>query len=267
MPMPEPYVIHAVRYAHHPRKAAENFVTPGDLHDTPMPLDYFVWAVISKTRTFVVDTGFNAETATARGRQLLRCPSEGLAAIGVDATAVEDVIITHMHYDHVGNFDLFPRARFHLQDREMAFATGRPMTRPFFSMPYSVDDVVGMVREVYAGRVHFHDGDAELAPGLSVHHIGGHTDGLQAVRVWTERGWVVLASDASHLYANMESVNPFPIVYHVGDMIEGYRRLAELADGPDHVVPGHDPLVMERYPASAPELDGIAVRLDLAPGS
>lgn len=263
--MPNPYVIHAIKYAHHPRNAAENFVSPGDLHDTSMPLDYFVWAAISPERTFVIDTGFNAETAAARGRQMIRCPSEGLAAVGIDAKKVEDVIITHMHYDHVGNFDLFPAADFHLQDREMAFATGRPMTKPFFSAAYSVEDVVGMVREVYAGRVIFHDGDAELAPGLSVHHIGGHTDGLQAVRVWTERGWVVLASDASHLYANMELSNPFPIVYHVGDMIDGYRKLADLADSPDHIIPGHDPLVLERYPPSTPELAGIAVRLDLPP--
>jgi glyoxylase-like metal-dependent hydrolase (beta-lactamase superfamily II) len=261
----EPYVIHAVKYAHHPRTGGENFVQAGDLHDTPMPLDYFVWAAVSESHTFVIDTGFSAETAKARGRQLLRCPSEGLKLVGVDADLVEDVIITHMHYDHVGNFELFPRARFHLQDREMAFATGRHMAKPFFSHAFSVDDVVGMVRQVYGGRVKFHDGDAELAPGFSVHHIGGHTDGLMSVRVWTERGWVVLASDASHLYANMEALNPFPIVYNVGDMLDGYRRLNELAESPDHVVPGHDPLVMERYPASAPELEGIAVRLDLPP--
>ncbi len=261
----EPYVIHAVKYAHHPRTGAANFVDAGDLHDTPMPLDYFVWVAISKSHTFVIDTGFNAETAKARGRQLLRCPAEGLKLVGVDAAKVQDVIITHLHYDHVGNFELFPGARFHLQDREMAFATGRHMAQPFFSHAFSVDDVVGMVRQVYGGRVKFHDGDAELAPGFSVHHIGGHTDGLQSVRVWTERGWVVLASDASHLYANMERRSPFPIVFNAGDMLDGFRKLNELADGPDHVVPGHDPLVMDRYPASSPELEGIAVRLDLPP--
>jgi glyoxylase-like metal-dependent hydrolase (beta-lactamase superfamily II) len=85
------------------------------------------------------------------------------------------------------------------------------------------------------------------------------------VRVWTERGSVVLASDASHLYANMERRSPFPIVFNAGDMLDGFRKLRELADGPDHVVPGHDPLVMDRYPASSPELEGIAVRLDLPP--
>jgi len=72
----------------------------------------------------------------------------------------------------------------------------------------------------------------------------------------------VLASDASHFYANMDQTRPFPIVWSVADMVEGYRRLRELAESPAHIIPGHDPLVMERYPAPASGLDRIAVRLD-----
>jgi glyoxylase-like metal-dependent hydrolase (beta-lactamase superfamily II) len=167
-----------------------------------------------------------------------------------------------LHYDHIGNFDLFPAATFHLQDLEMRYATGRHMGERFFSGAYDVEDVAGMVRRVYAGRVRFHDGDAELAPGLSIHLIGGHTMGLQSVRVRTRRGWLVLASDASHFYANMEQVRPFPIVWSVADMVQGYRRLRELAESPEHIIPGHDPLVLERYPAPSPELRGIVARLD-----
>jgi glyoxylase-like metal-dependent hydrolase (beta-lactamase superfamily II) len=122
--------------------------------------------------------------------------------------------------------------------------------------------VVGMVRRVYENRVRFHDGDAEIAPGVSVHLIGGHTMGLQAVRVATRRGQVVLASDASHFYANMEQARPFPIVWSVADMVDGYRKLRSLAESAQHIIPGHDPLVLERYPAPSPELQGIAARLD-----
>jgi glyoxylase-like metal-dependent hydrolase (beta-lactamase superfamily II) len=192
-------------------------------------------------------------------------PVDGLRAIGIDAAAARDVIVTHLHYDHVGNFALFPTATFHLQDMEMSYATGRHMGEAPFRNAYEVEEVVGMVRQVYAGRVRFHDGDTELVPGLSLHRIGGHTLGLQVVRVWTRRGWVVLASDASHFYANLEQTRPFPIVFHIGDMVQGYRRLRELADSDRHIVPGHDPLVMARYPAAGPGLDGIAVRLDVDP--
>ena len=255
------YEVYAVKYAHHARRASENFIG-GDLHDAPMPLDYFVWLVRGHGREIVVDTGFSRALATKRGRQHLRCPSEGLRMLDCDVATVRDVVITHLHYDHVGNFELFPRATFHLQELEMRYATGRYMCQGCFSGAFEPEDVVGMVRRVYQGRVQFHDGDAELAPGLSLHLIGGHTMGLQVMRVETRRGPVVLASDASHLYANMEQGRPFPIVWSVADMVDGYRRLRALAESPAHVIPGHDPLVLQRYPAPAKALEGVIARLD-----
>jgi glyoxylase-like metal-dependent hydrolase (beta-lactamase superfamily II) len=255
------YEIYAIKYAHHMRRASENFIG-GDPHDGPMPLDYFVWLIRGGGRELVVDTGFSSATAMRRGRDHIRCPTEGLRTLGCDPSTVKDVVITHLHYDHVGNFDLFPSATFHLQDLEMNYATGRHMGEDRHRFAYDVEDVVGMVRRAYAGRVRFHEGDAELFPGISVHLIGGHTMGLQAVRVATRRGWVVLASDASHFYANMEQTRPFPIVFSVADMVAGYERLRSLAASPAHVIPGHDPLVMQRYPAPAKALEGIAVRLD-----
>jgi len=253
--------VYAIKYAHHERNASANFIG-GDPHDGPMPMDYFVWLVRGKDGDIVVDTGFNAAMATKRGRQLSLPVEQGLRLMGVEAAAVKDVVITHLHYDHVGNFDLFPQATFHLQDLEMRYATGRCMTVEAMRHPYEPEDVVGMVRRVYAGRVRFHDGDGEVAPGVTVHHVGGHTMGLQIVRVATRRGRVVLASDASHYYANMEQGRPFPIVYNVGDMVEGWRRAHALADSPAHVIPGHDPLVMQRYAAPSPALQGVVARLD-----
>lgn len=254
--------IYAVRYAHHERMARENFMV-GDPHeDSPMPLDYYVWGLVSENRVIVVDTGFDAPMAEKRRRTLLKSPGDGLRAVGIDPRSVQDVLITHMHYDHCGNHDLFPAARFHVQDREMKFATGRHMTYPAMRFPFDEDDVVEMVRRVFQGRVVFHDGDEEIAPGVSVHHVGGHTMGMQIVRVNTRRGVVVLASDASHLYANMERGVPYPIAYNVGEVLEGYRRAQALASSNDHIIPGHDPLVMTRYPAASPEVAGWVARLD-----
>ena len=257
----EPFEVYAIRYARVDRMASENFLG-GDPHEAGMPMDYFVWLARSESKTWVIDTGFNQQAANKRKREFLRSPAEGLKLLGVDAAQAEDVIITHMHYDHIGNFDLFPKAQFHLQDSEMDYATGRYMATPFFSHAFEVDEVVAMVRNVYKGRVSFYDGDVELAPNISLHHVGGHTKGLQVVRLWTRSGWLVLASDASHYAANMNEGRPFPIVVDVAQMIDGWDKIRTLVDDPSRIIPGHDPQVMNLFPAPAPELEGIAVRLD-----
>jgi glyoxylase-like metal-dependent hydrolase (beta-lactamase superfamily II) len=238
------FEVYAIRYAHHERKASENYIG-GDLHDGIEPLDYFVWAIKGADRAFVVDTGFDPAMAKKRGRTILRPVGEGLKAIGIDPDAVEHVIVTHLHYDHAGNYDLFPRARYHLQDVEMAFATGRHMCHAQMRVPFEEEDVVAMVRKVFAGRIEFHDGDDELASGLTLHRIGGHSMGLQSVRVRTRRGHVVLDN--------------------VADVIEGYRTLKRLASSAAHIVPGHDPKVLVCYPSARAETKDWIARLDADP--
>ncbi len=258
------YEIYAIKYARRDANRPVHFVG-GDPHDTPMPMDYFVWLVRNAERTIVIDTGFTQSMAEQRKREFIRTPADGLALMGVKAAEVKDVVITHLHYDHVGTFQDFPAAQFHLQDDEMSYATGRHMRHKQFNHGYEVEEVIGMVRLVYKDRVTFYKGDAELAPGISLHHIGGHTAGLQCVRVHTARGWVVVASDTSHYYEHFEKGRVFTTTFHLGDTLDGYARLHQLADSPKHIVPGHDPLVMQRYPAPSAELKDIVVRLDSVP--
>ena len=267
MGAPDEYALYAVRYAENPhRKPSHSFLrSAADPHDGPMPMDYFVWAAVGATRSFVIDMGFTEETARRRNHTFHRCPADGLRLIGVDPERVEDVIITHMHWDHVGNFDRFPRAQFHIQEAEMRYVTGREVYWKGFKAGVLAGDVCHLIRHLYADRVVFHDGDDDLAPGVSVHFVGGHTKGHQIVRIKTKRGWVVVASDSAHYYANMEMRNPFPAIYNVGENLQSFDTACTLADSPDHVIPGHDPLVMRRYPAPSVELQGIAVRLDTPP--
>lgn len=259
---PDTYEVYAIKYGTHPRKASENFLG-GDPHDGPMPIDFFVWAIVGEDRTFVVDTGFDRAMAKKRQRELHRTPAEGLKLIGIEADKVRDVIVTHMHYDHAGSLDDFPNARYHLQDREMVYCTGRSMCHATTRFPFEAEHVATMVHRIFEGRVEFHDGDDEVAPGVTLHRIGGHSPGLQAVRVRTRRGWVVLASDATHFYANMETNRPYPVVVNVAEMIEGFQTIKKLGSSINHIIPGHDPLVLSKYPTPTKGLEGIVARLDV----
>lgn len=257
------YKVYALRYAMREARRHEHFIG-GDPHDAPMPMDYFVWAMVNADRTIILDTGFTEAVAAKRKRQWLRCPVDSLALLGIDPDSVEDVVISHLHYDHVGTFHKFAKARFHLQEAEMHYACGHYMKHAKLRHSFEVEDVAGIIRMTYADRVEFHDGDAELAPGITLHAVGGHSAGLQCVRVETERGPVVLASDVSHFYENMETGRPFTTLFHLGAMLDGFDRLRALAPSARHIVPGHDPEVMRRYPA-VPGLDGIAVELHRDP--
>jgi len=257
------YEVFAIRYAHLERTARHNFLG-GDEHDGPMPLDYYVWALVGADRAVLVDTGFDEPTARRRGRQIVRPVADGLKAIGISPDRVEHIVISHMHYDHAGNHDLFPRARYHVQDAELAYCTGRCMGDPEVRAIFEAGDVCAMIDKIFAGRVEFHEGAAEIAPGIMLHKVGGHTQGMQIVRVATRRGWVVLGSDTAHFYRNLDEGRPFPILDNLAAYMEAQRTALQLASSRQHFIPGHDPLVLTLYPSARPGLEGV-VRLDVPP--
>lgn len=253
MPAPEPrediYEIWQLRYAHNDaRRSTDNFMTR-DPHDTPMPIDYHVWILRNAHRVILVDTGFTPRQADIRGRKLDFELLDGLARLGVDPDALEHVIVTHLHYDHAGNIGSFRKAHFHVQDAEVGYVTGRCMCDHHLRWPFDVEDVVALVRNTYADRVTFHDGEGHPFPGVSLHCLPGHSKGIQAVRVNTARGPVILASDVSHYYANFTRMAPFYITISVPETLESYRRLMDMAGGDiQRIIPGHDPKVKRLYP-------------------
>lgn len=259
------YQVYAIKYAEFiGRKRTDSFIFD-DAHDTPHHMDYFVWVIRGAEKTILVDTGFDAVEGNNRDRAILVEPAMAVAAIGIDPGSVDTAIITHLHYDHAGGLDQFPNATLHLQEAEMVYATGPCMCHAVLQKPFTADHVCQMVRRVYDGKVAYHDGDAEVAPGVTLHKVGGHSRGLQVVRVETEDGPLVLASDAAHFYENYEKRNPFPLVVDVEDMLKGYDTLTRLAGERRLIVPGHDPLVRARFP-SAFENSGVDVRrLDAGP--
>lgn len=252
--------VYAIKYAErNSRTRADSFLFDDD-HASPHDMDYFIWVLKSDDETILVDTGYDLGEAKRRSRPILRDPAQALQAIGVNCESIDTVIITHLHYDHAGGLDRFPNAKFHLQAAEMAFATGPCMCGEVLRMPFTVDHVCEMVRKVYSGRVIFYDGEGEVTSGVTVHCVGGHSRGLQVVRVKTESGYLCLASDASHYYENFLKQKPFPIVVDMENMIYGFEKIQSLASNSSLVIPGHDPLVTKSFPIMG--TSGFAWRLD-----
>jgi len=240
--------VYAIKYADRNARVRGDSFLFDPRHDVAHPMDYFMWLLRRGAETILVDTGYDMAEAERRARPIRQDPAEALAPLGVTPDSITKIIVTHLHYDHAGGMHLFPNATLHLQAAEMAYATGPCMCHDVMRMPYTADHLCAAIQRLYSGKVQFHDGDGQVAEGVTVHRIGGHSKGLQAVRVRTEAGWLCLASDAAHFYENVFGRKAFPIVVDLEDMLTGFETLEALASRRDLIVPGHDPKVFAHFP-------------------
>lgn len=255
------FEVYAIRFAEHPEAVRGSHFY--GYESDPLaghPTDYFVWLARSAEAVVLVDAAYTRATAERKGRRYLASPVETLARLGVRPEQVGHLVLSHLHWDHIGHVADFPDARVIVQERETQFLASRFAGRGDFRRTLEPDDVVHVLRRAWDGGARIVDGDVDLLPGLSVHLVGGHTPGTQVTRVRTAAGWVVLASDATHFYENIRTDRPFAILNSLPGMYAAFDRINELADGPGLVIPGHDPEVMRAFPAVA-GLEGLAVRI------
>jgi glyoxylase-like metal-dependent hydrolase (beta-lactamase superfamily II) len=242
--------------------------------DAPVQMDYFFWVLRSADRTILVDCGFNERSGARRGRTMLCPPTAALRRLGIDPAEVSVLIVTHAHYDHVGNVAEFASAEVIMSAREYEFWTGPLGDRPLFATSAEADDIAALRRIRADGRLTLLPGSGASTPavthgvadGLCVLEVGGHTPGQLVVLARTSDGEAVLASDALHYYDEARLDRPFAHVADLPAMYQGFALLRQLAAEPSrYLVAGHDPEVMRRFPPLAEpthhDVTGLAVRI------
>jgi glyoxylase-like metal-dependent hydrolase (beta-lactamase superfamily II) len=250
------YEVYALKYGERDTTACQFFYR--EASHAPITLHYFVWLILGGPQPVLVDTGFLEDDAHERGIRGYLSPAAVVARAGVRPADIPLALITHLHYDHWAGHSLFPNAEFWIQRDEVAFWTGPFGRSPAFRQSANVGALAGLVTLNYANRVRIVDGDREVLPGIHVHRVGGHTAGLQIVTVATARGPVVLTSDASHFYRNVETRQPVQIITNLPEMLAGFETIHALAGPQRLVVAGHDPEVAERFKPVEPGIIKIA---------
>jgi glyoxylase-like metal-dependent hydrolase (beta-lactamase superfamily II) len=250
------YEVYALKYGERDTTACQFFYR--EASHAPLTLHYFVWLILGGPHPVLVDTGFLDDDAQARGIRNYVSPAAMVERAGVKAAQIPMALITHLHYDHWAGHSLFPGAEYWVQKDEVAFWTGRYASAPAFRGSANVEQLAKVVTLNYAARLKIIDGDHEVLPGITVHRVGGHTAGLQIVTVKTARGTVVLTSDASHFYHNVETRQPVQIITSLPEMLEAFETIYQLAGAERLIVAGHDPQVAERFQTVEPGIIRIA---------
>ncbi len=205
-------------------------------------LPYFFWLLMPEGggAPVVVDTGFGEEAQRARNPDYegYRSQRELLAHFGLRPSEVERLVVSHLHWDHFASPRLFSSARFWLQRRELDF--WRSDAGAYHFLNHFLGDLAEAERLLEAGRLALVDGEAEIADGVRLHRVGGHTPGLQVVRFRAKGGWAALAVDAAYLYRSFESMIPPGVHVHVDDALRALDAVKDMAASPGLLFAGHD---------------------------
>jgi glyoxylase-like metal-dependent hydrolase (beta-lactamase superfamily II) len=253
----------AVRYGHRVTSRAESFLNFRlyDEPDAPLDLDYFFWVITGQEGVFLVDTGFAPAAGGRRARAQLTTPAQALPGLGIDPGDVTAIVITHAHWDHIGNVRQFPQAELVMTEAEYAFWTSPLARRQQFAWHSEPDEIELLRARRRDGTLTLFSGQAALAPGIDLIEVGGHTPGqlvAVAARPGPAAGAAVLASDALHFYDEIERDRPFAVLADLPAMYRAYDTLAQLAAQPGtDLVAGHDPAVRRRF-AAWPSVTGRA---------
>jgi glyoxylase-like metal-dependent hydrolase (beta-lactamase superfamily II) len=259
--MTNPWEIYVVQHGYRETVRSEAYMNygiyeePDDKHE----IAYYFWIITNGDRTIHVDTGYSREAALKRKREILITPTEAMRQLGFPADAGAPLVVTHAHYDHIGNVKEFKNSHIYMARAELEFWESELASRPMFKQFGEQSEIAVLSQAQAEGRVTLFTGQYQLADGVTLIETGGHTPGQLVVSVDTAQGLVILASDAAHFHEEMEKDMLFQTMAHLP---ESYQALDWLRAQDDAVVvSGHDVGELKRFPAIDGQLSKFVSRI------
>jgi len=218
-------------------------------------INYYIFAIRGAGETMVVDCGVDPQLAAERNLASYVNPADVLKRIDIEAEKVKHLVVSHIHFDHISGIKLFPSATFYVQEKEFNFWTKSPIAKkaPFMQV---TDPTANRYLASLKGtkRLRLIRGDKKILPGIELLLAPGHTVGLQAVAVNTEKGKAIVGSDVAHTFSSFRTDIPSAIITDMIAWMKTYDKIRKKASSPDLLFPGHDLALLENYPKVAEDV-------------
>lgn len=252
------YEVFAVKYAGpFERKMAMLLFNNGWAED--MSIYYYIWVIRAKNgETTLVDTGVGPNLGP-KFKGFIP-PQQLVANLGVKPEQVTRVVLTHMHFDHVGGMEdfpkLFPKAKFYVQKKELDFWTGPLAQRAPYKLLGYAPGTKG-VTDLPSSRLVVVNGDKTIAPGMELLLSTGHTPGLQTILLPTAKGQTIVGSDCAHLFRSYKEDIPSGLITDLPGWLVTYEKLRSKAPV-ENMFPGHDAKMATDFPTAVENVTRLA---------
>lgn len=248
------YEIYAISYGAVKSKTAASEIAIGGNPADSVSLTFYFWYLSGDNgRNVLVDAGFLPDSSALSSRlKDYQRPDLALQRLHVNPDDITDLVITHTHMDHIDGVPLFPKATLWIQKNDYVYLVSDAWQENANHMGLEKKDVLPLVQANLDGRLRLVDGDSiEIIPGIRVFRGSRHTFESQHLFVRANGGNVMLASDDCWFYYNLDHLLPVPLTFDVNAYTAQLRRMKTLVSDPKWIIPGHDALVLTRFPQVA----------------
>ena len=241
------YEIYALKFASLKNKIPVTSIAVGSKSNDSTGVCYMIWLLKSQDgKLILVDAGFTDRSINPN-MEYMR-PDSILLKMNIAATAITDIIITHPHWDHIGGIDLFPNAKIWMQRNDYNYFVNDAWQENGNNMGFNKADVQKIVNKNLDGKLNLVNGKTEILPGISVQTGSKHTFESQYVITGDQKNKVILASDSSWFYYNIENLLAIPVNHDQKAYIRNLKKMKKMVNDHSRIIPGHDPLVFTKFP-------------------
>jgi glyoxylase-like metal-dependent hydrolase (beta-lactamase superfamily II) len=247
------YEIFALKFGERTNKIPISEAAVGATGDDSLNICFMYWLLKGNNgKNILVDAGFTDDSEINPKYITYTRPDKMLEKINMKPSDITDIIITHPHWDHIGGIDLYPDAHVWMQKEDYEYFVGMAWQEGGVNGGFNKKDVLKIVRRNMDNQLTLVNGDdIEVLQGIRVFIGSKHTYQSQYVLIGSGEGSVIIASDNAWFYYNLTSSLPIPITLDSNAYTANLKRMKSMVTNIDMVIPGHDPLLFNKFPKVA----------------